>query len=211
MNKLVAEHLPQLRMEHLRNKGFLSDEYWQEDYEHGSTDPMRMFAESSKDFRYRLKLFGHRQFVEVSWQYGDTRLFKQINFITTKPYFGNRRYWFKCPNCSKGCGVAYIFLDRVGCNTCLNVAYESQNTQKEEAIILEDSYEPSKMLIEMWYSLWEKNGFFIDNKPTRQYLMYLQLAKDYWQDDFIDPEDSLAYYQAHDPLLFKPPHIVIPR
>lgn len=210
MSKLVAEYLPQIRTDSLKRQGFFGDEYWRKDYERGSTDPMRMLSQDSNSFRYLLKIFGNRQSIEASWILGEQRIFVEAKLITTDVNFGKYRYWFSCPTCSNRCGVLYIYQSILGCNKCLQVAYASQNKTKRKEIPLDEVIENGKALTELWLELWKKNRFFYDNEPTHEYLKYLKAACQHWALYLADPEHGAIMYQAHDPLLFKPPHLVIP-
>jgi hypothetical protein len=210
MNKLVAEHLPQIRMDSLKRQGFLSDEYWQADYKRGSNDPMQMLPQNSNEFRYLLKVFGHRKFVEVSWIIDDQRQYQEVKLVNSNMNFGNCRYWFLCSRCSRRCTVLYIFQYLLGCNSCLNVAYESQNRTKRAELTHDEVDETNRVLTELWLTLWKKNRFFYDNRPTKEYLHYLISAREQWVLSLGDPTRSAVMYQAHDPLLFKPPHLALP-
>ncbi len=208
-NKPVAEHLPQVRIGNLKEQGLLDDVYWQDDYYAGSDDPFRMFGQVSNEFRYTMKAFGHRTFIELGWNIGDKRYLSKVKLVNDRLNFGGHRFWFVCPTCSSRCGVLYIIQHVCGCNKCLQIAYTSQNKTKNKPPTLEELSEERKRLTDVWLALWSKGRFFYDNRPTKDYLNYLIMAKEAWGVMFLNPEASVLMYQAHDTLLFKPPTVLI--
>ena len=208
-NKPVAEYLPQVRVSDLKQQGLFGDDYWQNAYNSGSSDPFSMFGQTSNEFRYTLKVFGHRKAVELGWDIGEGQYLSKVELTSDKVNFGGYRYWFICPNCSSRCGVLYILQEVCGCNKCLAIAYASQNRTKGKQLTLDELGSQSKKLTDTWLALWRKNRFFYDNRPTKEYLSYLVAARDIWSIAFLNPESSVLMYQAHDPTLFKPPHVFI--
>lgn len=208
-NKPVAEHLPQIRISSLKAQGLLSDNYWKDEYYANSTDPFCMLFENNNGFRYRLKVFGHRRSVEVKWDIGSSHYQANPVLIKDGMNFGGHRFWFVCPNCSDRCGVLYIIQNVCGCNKCLPIAYASQNRTKGMPWTLEERHEQAKLLTDLWTGLWQQGRFFYANRPTKEYLHYLVTAYEIWGDLFPNPQTTIALHQAHDPLLFKPPNVLI--
>jgi hypothetical protein len=58
-----------------------------------------------------------------------------IYFKSTTCNYGGKRLWFQCPSCLRRCRVLYFnqmgnFPDTFQCRECLNLAYPSQNLNK---------------------------------------------------------------------------------
>lgn len=41
----------------------------------------------------------------------------------TRPHFGGKRWWFRCPACDRRCGVLYV-KDGIACRECFDLTYE---------------------------------------------------------------------------------------
>ena len=49
----------------------------------------------------------------------------EVAMTSTRPFYGGRRWWFHCPNCSRR--VAALYLGRVpACRKCFALCYRSQ-------------------------------------------------------------------------------------
>ena len=51
-----------------------------------------------------------------------------VELTPSKTAFGGKRYWFKCPKCSKRVGTLFVHpLTRaIGCRKCLGLGYRSR-------------------------------------------------------------------------------------
>lgn len=58
--------------------------------------------------------------------------------VSTSPYFGNKRWWFCCPQCDRRCRLIYLPAASwtVGCRACLRLTYLSQKygTSKRQGL-----------------------------------------------------------------------------
>lgn len=63
----------------------------------------------------------------------------EIHFSLTPAYYGNFRYWFRCPKCDhRRQKLSLIRVDGFSvflCRYCLNLAYQSQNRTQGDQII----------------------------------------------------------------------------
>ena len=50
-----------------------------------------------------------------------------VYLMYTHCFFGGKRAWFTCPLCNKRVGVLYKEYSSIGCRTCFNLTYQSQN------------------------------------------------------------------------------------
>ncbi len=57
---------------------------------------------------------------------------RSIKLVSSKVHNGGTRFWFKCPICSKRCGIIYEnpINTEIGCRTCLNLDYRSHRYKK---------------------------------------------------------------------------------
>jgi len=57
------------------------------------------------------------------------------------PYFGGRRWWFRCPGCDRRARKLYRSTGRIlfGCRVCLSLGYESQQGDRKHRLMLKVS------------------------------------------------------------------------
>lgn len=58
-----------------------------------------------------------------------------IELLTTECFFGDRRYWFKCPNCGRRVGVLYLG-ETFACRKCYNLTYDSCNVDRRGSVYI---------------------------------------------------------------------------
>lgn len=70
-----------------------------------------------KEIKKQLKVLLLKQFIEVDGY--------NLVLVSSPTGGGGQRYWFKCPLCTKRCGVVYRHTAslRVGCRQCLHLRY----------------------------------------------------------------------------------------
>jgi hypothetical protein len=61
------------------------------------------------------------------------RIYYHVRLSETPLPSGSLRWWFHCPACARRVDVLYLppGRDRLGCRTCLGLAYRSQNTRRK--------------------------------------------------------------------------------
>lgn len=59
-----------------------------------------------------------------------TEVDKLIEVEWTRPNYGGRRRWFRCPICRRRCNVLYMGLG-IACRTCWHMIYPSQASRSE--------------------------------------------------------------------------------
>lgn len=89
---------------------------------------------------FQFQIFQNR--LEVYHKNDDLHGGFTIPFSLSQGHYGNKRYWFVCPNpsCSKRCRKLFLAKAPNGisfflCRLCLNLAYRSQNRNKLNRII----------------------------------------------------------------------------
>lgn len=100
---------------------------------------MRLFSNSPEGVTIQgiaFKVFEDR--LQVSKPESDC--FYEISFSLTPAYYGNYRYWFKCPKCNqRRRKLTLIRMDHgfplFLCRCCLNLAYQSQNRTEGDQLI----------------------------------------------------------------------------
>ena len=79
--------------------------------------------------RYREQLKqGSAQSIEVNYNHRGKSYSYPIQLTQTACHYGNYRYWWLCPNCSKRVSVLYC-AGRYVCRHCINACYQSQLQQ----------------------------------------------------------------------------------
>lgn len=51
----------------------------------------------------------------------------KVQLVPTNPHYGGVRWWFRCPNCRKKCGLLYLGSRIMACRKCYGLSYESSN------------------------------------------------------------------------------------
>lgn len=58
-----------------------------------------------------------------------------VPVIYTRPHFGGRRAWFRCPNCSRRCTLVYGRNRQWGCRCCWRANYPSQKEDRLDRLV----------------------------------------------------------------------------
>ena len=87
---------------------------------------------SISQYREQLKQ-GSAQSIKVSYSYRNKSYSYSIKLSKTACNYGNYRYWWLCPKCSKRTGVLYCAGSYV-CRHCIGANYHSQLQQPVDRI-----------------------------------------------------------------------------
>lgn len=66
--------------------------------------------------------------LEVNYQFRGKQYSYDLQLTTTQPNYGGKRYWWKCPKCSKRVSVLYCAGLYV-CRHCIGAKYQTQHLQ----------------------------------------------------------------------------------
>ena len=83
---------------------------------------------SISQYRERLKQSGKANKIDLNYSYRGKSYSYSIQLTKTACHYGNYRYWWQCPSCSKRVSVLYCAGAYV-CRHCINAPYGSQLQQ----------------------------------------------------------------------------------
>jgi len=77
----------------------------------------------------------------VNWYSFARPVAATFSLESTVPYFGGRRWWFRCPGCDRRARKLYWSTGRIlfGCHVCLSLGYESQQGDRKHRLRLKVS------------------------------------------------------------------------
>lgn len=76
-----------------------------------------------------------------------------IKVANTPCHYGNRRYWFICPECERRCASVYFSGDVWACRKCLNLVYSSQQVTKNDFMAYYEQANQVARIIDSDYSM----------------------------------------------------------
>jgi hypothetical protein len=180
---------PRLDIAYFKKRAFLSDEVGFEinvgvNFKSAYEDPVKFRVSTA----YRVG--EHENLLTIEYpsnRPGQTWETQWIPIETTPCNYGNERYWFLCPLCSRRCGILFYLHSRFACLRCNRIHYESQSVYlanekwKRDCVfdgLLDNFYGKGKKKMRYWYA----------GKPTRLNKRLTKLCKRFgYSPTFVEP------------------------
>jgi hypothetical protein len=177
LSKNVAENYFKLSIYEMRQQGFFTKFYsgdiaWLAD---GRRNSIVAQLEPVSQEGLQLRLL----YTQTNANTGQKQEFNYIINLTTTPcYFGELRYWFRCPlikngiKCNRRVGVLYKGGDYFGCRHCYNLSYRSCNENPRFRGYPWRDYSKEDKVEQLYKRMKTK---YYAGKPTKAYRRILQL------------------------------------
>lgn len=173
-NRREADHLRKLEIFWLRKRGLLKGYCTQTTITWGEDNSIGIEINLFENLREYLlgKEMPKDGFIRLLYKNESQRYDYRVPLTTTDCNYGNYRYWFTCPLCSRRVGVLYCRSSYYACRHCNYLTYESKNVSGRQKafgrIISIPELESIKNEVKRPYY----NG-----NMTRKYKRYLRIEK----------------------------------